>query len=222
MTDSLRLLVTELTRARNVAAGLFADPVAGVRALEPAPGRRWYLCASQESGFLCLDRTLEPERDRRQAREAVMCALLVEHAESLVDAAELELVATLATRVRSLVQADLGELLDELSRASGALAGWRADPRRAVASVPDLDRAMAFHERLRRAYEAYLAASEPLVAEQDRLAPGAVAALRDLEETAGRAGLTGSLGAQIGEAMPAIDAGVREILDAHLTPLRDD
>ncbi len=222
MTDPLTELVEELSRARDVAAGLFADPVAGVRALEPAPGRRWYLCASEASGFVCLDRMLEPERDRRRVREAVTCALLVEHAESLLDAAELELVSTLAIRVRGLVDARLGEPLGELAEASGALAAWRAEPQRVVASVPHLDQAVSRHERLRRAYQAYLEASEPLVAAQDRLDGDAVAALRDLEEAAGRAGLTGPLGAQIGEAMPAIDAGVREILDAHLTPLRDD
>lgn len=216
MTD----LVADLEgAARGAAAVAGRDPI-GVRAVEPSAGERWYLCAFEGPAFLCLDRDHNPEGARRRAQHAAGCALLVEHAESLLDAAELDLTAGVAGRVGAVLDdAAVAEALGALETGVAALAAWRSEPERAIASLPALETVIQLHDLARAGYQHFIEVSEPLVAIQDALPEEVVDGLRDLEEAAGRAGLARPLALAVSEAIAVIDAGTREILELHLTPL---
>jgi hypothetical protein len=116
----------------------------------------------------------------------------------------------------------LADAVAALAQEALELAAWREAPERALASLTELERGAALHERLRAAYAAFVAASEPLVAVQHELPAERVADLRALEEAAGRTGVAEPLSATLGAAVPACDEGAGEILAAHLTPLAGD
>jgi hypothetical protein len=91
-----------------------------------------------------------------------------------------------------------------------------------VASVPATDRATALQERLVGAYRGFLRASEPLVEVQDRLEPGLVEALRDVEQSAGSAGAAERLADRLAAAMPESEDGADQVVSAHLTRLPEE
>jgi hypothetical protein len=218
---ALRELVERLGAARDAATALAGRPAIGVRAVEPAPGRRSYLCAFEGPAFLCLDDRLAAERDARRVREAASASLLWEQVEALVDADSLRDLAAAVGRLlaRGGDPSEVAASLEVVAARALDLARWRDDPARAVASVPDLDTVTALQERLVGAYRRFLRASEPLVAVQDRLDAGLVDALRDVEQAAGPAGAAERLADRIGAAMPATEDGADQVLRAHLTRL---
>src|SRR5262249_59518690 len=95
---SAERLVADLSGAREAAERLAGAAPLGLRAVEPPGDGRWYLCAFEGPTFLCLTASFEPERDEAVARRVAAAALLVEHVEGIVDAAELRLLATMAAR----------------------------------------------------------------------------------------------------------------------------
>ncbi len=218
---ALRHLVERLGAARDAAAAIAGRPAIGVRAVEPAHGRRSYLCAFEGPAFLCLDDGLAAERDARRVREAASASLLWEQVEALVDAASLRDLAAAIGRLlaRRGDPPEVAESLEVVAARALDLARWRDDPRRAVASVPDLDRATALQERLVGAYRRFLRASEPLVEVQDRLDAGLVEALRDVEQSAGPAGAAERLADRLAAAMPETEDGADQVVRAHLTRL---
>ena len=215
-------LVADLEGAAHGAAAVAGREPIGVRAVEPSTGERWYLCAFEGPAFLCLDRDHNPEAVRRHAQHAAGCALLVEHAESLIDSAELELTAGVAGRVGAALDGAVADALEALEMDVATLSAWRAEPERAVASLPALENAIRLHDVARTGYERFVEVSEPLVAIQDTLPAEVVDGLRDLEQAAHRAGLVRPLALAVSEAIVVIDAGTREILEHHLTPLDAD
>jgi hypothetical protein len=218
---ALGRLVERLGAARDAAAAIAGRPAIGVRAVEPAHGRRSYLCAFPGPAFLCLDDRLAAERDPRRVREAASASLLWEQVESLVDAASLRDLAAAIGRLlaRGGDPPEVAESLEVVAARALDLARWRDDPARAVASVPGLDRATALQERLVGAYRRFLRASEPLVEVQDRLDPGLVDALRDVEQSAGPAGAAERLADRLAAAMPETEDGADQVVRAHLTRL---
>jgi hypothetical protein len=219
--DPLDDLLGFLADARDAATARAGREPLGLRAVELGDGARRALCAFPGPAFLCLDPTLAPERSELRARQVAAAGLLVEHAEGLVDAGALRDLAAAAGRVLALQPegADLEEALGEVAEAALALAAWRDAPERALASLAALDTATARQERLLVGYGAFVAASDPLVAVQDRLPAPLVEALRALEEAAGRAGATGRLAERLADAMAGCEQGAAEITAAHLTPL---
>ena len=215
-------LVADLEGAALGAAAVAGRDPVGVRAVEPSAGERWYLCAFEGPAFLCLDRDHNPEARRRRAQHAAGCALLVEHAESLLYSAELELTVGVAGRVGAALDGAVAEALGALEADVATLSAWRAEPERAVASLPALEAAIRLHDLARAGYERFVEVSEPLVAIQDTLPAEVVDGLRDLEHAAHRAGLVRPLALAVSEAIAVIDAGTREILEHHLTPLEAD
>ena len=224
MTDaSLETLVAALAEARARAERVVGRSVLGVRAVEPADGRRWYLCALNAAGVVCLDAGFAVEHDARRVHQAALCALLVEHAESLVEDGELDILARAASTLAVHVEAaELRQALAAVGAGVQELAGWRRAPERAVASLPQLEAAIRLHDSVRGQYERYVEGTEPLVAIQDRLADELVTALRDMEEAAGRAGIVRPLAGVLAEAMQALDAGADEIVAKHVPPLEGD
>jgi hypothetical protein len=218
---ALRDLVERLGAARDAATALAGRPAIGVRAVEPAHGRRSYLCAFEGPAFLCLDDRLAAVRDARRVREAASASLLWEQVESLVDAASLRDLAAAVGRLlaRGGDPPEVAASLEVVAARALDLARWRDDPARAVASVPDLDTATALQERLVGAYRRFLRASEPLVEVQDRLDAGLVDALRDVEQSAGPAGAAERLADRLGAAMPETEHGADQVVRAHLTRL---
>jgi len=219
---SAERLVADLSRAREAAERLAGAAPLGLRAVEPPGDGRWYLCAFEGPTFLCLTASFEPERDEAVARRVAAAALLVEHVEGIVDAAELRLLATMAARVAALagderIVASLGPVADAALR----LADWREAPERALASVPALDEAAALHEAVRTAYGGFVAATDPLVAVQDRLPAELLQALQEVEEAAGRAGIARGLGDRICDDMAGVDEAAVELIASHVTPLAD-
>lgn len=212
-------LVADLEGAAHSAAAVAGRDPVGVRAVEPSAGERWYLCAFEGPAFLCLDRDRNPEALRRLVQHAAGCALLVEHAESLVDSAELDVIAGIAGRVGAAIEGTVAEALEGLEVDVVTLSAWRAEPERAVASLPALETAIRLHDIARAGYERFVEVSEPLVSIQDTLPAEVVDGLRDLEQAAHRAGLVRPLALTVSEAIAVIDAGTREILEHHLTPL---
>jgi hypothetical protein len=221
--DLLEALVASLSDASiqaQTTAG--AEPV-GVRAVEPARGQRWYLCAFDGPRFLCLDASLRVERDRRRVRQAATCALLVEHVEGLIEPGELDILASASSALATHVEAaDLRDALGGLAAAAVQLSNWCAAPDRAIASLAALESGIQLHDAARRQYERFVEGTEPLVAIQDRLADELIAALRDVEEAAGRAGIVTAIPGSIAQAMQALDTGAAEILAKHVTPLDGD
>jgi hypothetical protein len=213
-------LLADLEGARHAAETIAGRAPVGLRAVEPAAGRRSYLCAFDGPGFLCLDAALAPETAVRRAREVAVAGLLCEVAEEIVDAEALRGLAAAAGRLLAVeAEGDVAEALGGTAEAALALAAWREAPERALASLPELDAAGRRHERLREAYTAFVTATAPLVEAQDALSDEHVAALRAMEEAAGRAGLAEGLVPQLGAAVPSCDHGADEILSAHLTSL---
>jgi hypothetical protein len=218
---ALQALVDELGAAREAAGAIAGRAPLGLRAVELADDRRAYLCAFEGPAFLCLDAELRPEASARAARQVATAGLLWEQAEGLVDAGLLrELAGAIGRALAMGVEgAGVGDALGEVAELALALAAWREEPRRAVASLPDLDAGVARQERLLIGYGRFVAASEPLAADQDRLAPDLVQALRGVEEAAVRAGAVDRLAVRLADAMPGCDEGAGEIVAAHLTRL---
>lgn len=221
--DSLEALAAALGDAHAMAEAIVGAVPIGVRAVEPASGQRWYLCAFDGPRFLCLDALLRVERDRRRVRQAATCALVVEHVEGLIEQGELDVLASASSALATHVEAaELCDALGGLEAAAQALSGWCSAPDRAIASLPALEAGIRIHDAARRHYERFVEGTEPLVAIQDRLADELIAALREVEEAAGRAGIALSLPGAIGQAIEALDAGATEMLAAHVTPLSGD
>ena len=145
-------------------------------------------------------------------------ALAIEQA---IDPERLEYLNGAAARAIAAVGDDAGvsDALGALIEAVDALGAWRADPLRARASLPEVDRGAVLQDRAWRAYGAFVRASEPLAHRQDQLAPDVVSALRVLEEAAGRAGVTERLAERMGQVVRACDDAAPEIVDRHVTPL---
>ena len=223
-TAAVAALVDGLVGARDAARALTGREPLGVRAVEPAPGRRGYVVAFEGPAFLCLDGRLRAEPDGRRAREAASASLLWEDVERLVDAEALRDLAADAGRVLALGH-DPGGILTSVGAVAARaleLAAWREEPVRALASLPDLDGGVALQERLVGAYARFMRVSEPLVAVQDELDPDLREALRDLEGAAARAGAGQRLADLLAAAMPACQEGAGEMLAAHLTRLRPE
>jgi hypothetical protein len=219
-------LLAGLEAAAGAAAARAGRAPAGVRAVEPGPrpgGPRWYLCAFEGPAFLCLAGDLVPEPDPGRVREVVMAGLVWEHAEEMVEAGALHVLAGVAEGLAGggdphLAGAGAVPHLAELTIAARAFAGWREAPERALASLPQLDAAAAHHERVRRAYGGFVAATDPLVAVQDGLPGDLVQMLRALEEAAGAAGVGEALAPRIAAVIAALEEQVDEVLATHLRP----
>jgi hypothetical protein len=215
-------LVRRLESARDAAAGLAGRPPLGVRAVEPAAGRLSYLVAFDGPAFLCLTDRLSAEVDERRAREAASASLLWETVEVLVDSAALHELARAVGRFLALggEPAEVASTLEIVAARALELAAWRDDPLRAMASLPALDEGVALQERLAGAFSRFVRASEPLVAVQETLTPEVVAALREVEEGAGRAGAAERLAERLAGAMPECEDGADQMIAAHVTRLR--
>ena len=215
-------LVEGLSSARDVAAGLSGREPLGVRAVEPAAGRRSYLVAFEGPAFLCLAADLSAEVGERRAREVASASLLWETVETLVDSAALRDLARAVGRFLALggEPAAVSETLELVAARALDLAAWRDEPLRALASLPALDDGVALHERLVGAYARFVRASEPLVEVQDTLTSEVIAALREVEESAGRAGAAERLADRLAGAMPGCEDGADQMVAAHLTRLR--
>ncbi|MDX6554645.1 MAG: hypothetical protein QOD86_840 [Miltoncostaeaceae bacterium] len=218
---ALQALVDDLGAAREAAGALAGRLPLGLRAVELAEGRRAYLCAFEGPGFLCLRGDLRAETRERAAHQVATASLLWEQAEGMVDAERLRELAGAIGRALAMGVEGPGveHALGDVAELALALAVWRDDPRRAVASLADLDAGVAHQERLLTGYGRFVAASEPLAADQDRLAPELVQALRGVEEAAVRAGAVDRLAVRLADAMPGCDEGAGEIVAAHLTRL---
>lgn len=220
MDAAAERLLTDLEAARGRAEVVAGRAPLGLRAVEPALGRRGYLCAFDGPAFLCLTAELEAETAERRAREVAVAGLLFELAEELVDAEALRDLARAGGRLLALgADGDLADALGATAERALALAAWREAPERALASLPALEAAGRLHDGVRESYSRFITASDPLVALQDRLPAERVEALRAMEEAAGRAGLGEQLTPRLGGAVPSCDAGADEILAAHLTRL---
>lgn len=193
-----------------------------MRAVEAgAPGRS-YLCAFDDGTVLCLDDDGQPVSHRETVRTAFCAALLVEEAERAIDPAELGAVATLARRVATLSDhPQVAEALTALADAATGLGEWRAAPERALATVDTLDAAVAHHDAARKAHLRFIAATDPLVAIQDTLAPELQTGLRDVEMACAAAGIGAPLAAVLGQAVERADEGARELLTRSAVPLDD-
>jgi hypothetical protein len=219
--DPAELLARQLSAAHGAAATIAGRPPLGLRAIEPAAGRRWYLCAFEGPSFLCLTAELGAEASERRAREAAALGLLWEHAEAAIDAESLRELARAASRALAAgygpaaVDAALGSLAEAALR----LAVWREAPERALASLVQLEAGVRLHEEVRAGYGRFVAATDPLAADQDRLPAGQVAALREVEEAAGRAHLADSVAQRLAAALPDCDEGAGQVVAGHLTRL---
>ena len=219
---AVRDLVERLHAARDAAAAVAGEVPLGVRAVEPAAGRRAYLAAFPGPAFLCLDERLAPEADPRRAREAASASLLWEHVEAMVDPDALRDMASAIGRLLAL-GGDPPEVtgpLETVAARALELAAWREDPMRAVASLPDIDEGAGVQDRLHGAYARFMRASDPLVAVQDTLPEALVAALRDVEEAAARAGAGDRLADRLAAAIPECDEGAGQMLDADVRGAR--
>lgn len=218
----LEELVGGLSSARDAAAGLIGRPPLGVRAVEPAAGRRSYLVAFDGPAFLCLAADLTAEGDERRAREAASASLLWETVETLVDSAALRELARAIGRFLAIggELTAVSQTLEVVATRALELAAWRDEPLRALASLPALDEGVALHDRLSISWSLFVRASEPLVEAQETLSPEVVAALRDVEEGAGRAGAAERLADRLAGAMPGCEDGADQMVAAHLTRLR--
>lgn len=207
-------LVAELEQARAAAARLAGAEPLGLRAVEPTPGRRWYLCAFEGPAFLCLDVALRPESEHARIREVASGSLLVERAESVIDATELTYLAGAAGRLLAATgePPEVAASLESVAQRALEMAAWRESPQREVASVAALDTAVALHDRFQRAYGNFVAVSQPLVERQDDLDPELVSGLRVFEEAAGRAGVGEALAPLLGRSVEDCDEGAEQVL----------
>jgi hypothetical protein len=214
-------LAAELGEVEKAASALVSQDALGLRAVEPIPGRRWYLCAFAGPAFLCIRRDLAPESRSAQVREVAAGSLLVERAEVIVDAAELRYLAGAAGRLLAAAgePGDLEESIELVAHRALQIAAWRESPQREVASVAALDTAVALQEHFLTAYGRFVALSQPLVERQDELEPDVVSGLRVFEEAAGRAGIGEPLASRLGATIEDCDEGARQVVAAHLLPL---
>jgi len=219
--EPAELLARQLTDAHAAAAAIAGRSPLGLRAIEPSAGRRWYLCAFEGPSFLCLTADLGAEGSERRAREAAALGLLWEHAEAAIDAEALRDLARAVSRALAGAYGPAGvdASLGALAEAALRLAGWREAPERALASLAELEAGGRLHEEVRSAYGRFVAATDPLAANQDALPDGQVAALREVEEAAGRVGLAESLAQRLGAAIPDCDEGAGQVVAGHLTRL---
>jgi hypothetical protein len=218
--DALHQLIADLERAQAAAAAFAGEAPLGVRAVEAAPGRRAYLCAFTGPRFLCLDDAMGPARELESVRAVAACALLVEHAEGLIDGGEFDLLAAACVSLSGAVEAnDLGRVLNGLQGTARQLSEWCAAPERAVASLAAVDQASSLHDEARRWYERFLEGTEPLVEMQDRLSDELIAGLKEVDEAAARSGVTQPIASAIAQAMEALDAGAQEMVDVSVVPL---
>jgi hypothetical protein len=218
----LERLLADLERAAQAGSEVASEKPLGVRAIEDRPGGRAYLCAFDGPRFLCLTGDVTPEEDRGAAIEAASAALLAEHTDGLLDQGTLRALAQSASRaIVALSEEDVADAVGGVAEAALALVDWAADPMRALASIPSLDEAVRRHDAVRVAWSRFVKASEPLANNQEALSDAALDALRGLEEAAGRAGVGASITEAMAEALPVCRAGAREMMDAHVTPLRE-
>lgn len=215
--------MAEQVAAAVAATAAVADrPIAGLRPVEPGTGGRVWLVALEGPAFLCLDESLAPETSLARVRDVAQASLAAEVIEDLVDPGALR---GLASPVEALTpwEAELPAALPALRRAAAAsvaLAGWRDDPARVVASLPALDEAVSLQERAHAAYATFVGVTEALVERQEALDPAFLRALAAVEAAAGEAGLGSSLGGLMGEGMDGLAAAADEMARGHLTPLR--
>jgi hypothetical protein len=221
---ALAALVTALASARDAASRLIGREPLGVRAVEPGAGRRSYVVAFAGPAFLCLASDFSAESHERPAREAASASLLWETFEALVDPVALRDLARAVGRLLALGgdPPAVAETLEVVAARALDLAAWRDDPLRALASLSALDEAVALHERLVGSYARFVRASEPLVGVQESLAPELIAALREVEQSAGRAGAAERLADRLAVAMSECEDGAAQMMAAHLTPLRSE
>jgi len=213
MSDVLQSLVTALERARDGARDATGRDVAGVRAVELTPEDRHYLCALDSGGVVCLDARFALVDDEDIRVRVAGAALVVEHVEQIIDAAECAVVASLVPRVAELVDDDvIRASVGALGDAATRLAEWRSEPLGVVAAIERLDDAAALHAAVHAAYRRFVAATDPLVAVQASLPPDLVRALGDLENACGRAGIAGSMTDAVGAGIEAIMAGADELV----------
>lgn len=220
----LAALVAELQEAGAVASRLGGGALLGVRAVEAADGDRRYLCALEGPRFLCLGPDHQPEPRIRRVRETASAALLCERALDEIDIGGLHAFATAAGALlaRPELDAVVGSAVREMAAAALRLAAWAAAPERAIASVPAIDEAIRRHEAARNRYGAFVSATDPLVARQDGLPAELVAALRQVEEASGPAGLGLGLAGRLSDWIEDCDAGAADVVAAHVTPLDGD
>jgi hypothetical protein len=219
---AVRDLVERLGAARDAAAAAAGETPLGVRAVEAVAGRRAYVAAFPGPAFLCLDERLAPEADPRRAHQTASASLLWEHVEAIVDAGALRDLAAAIGRLLALGgdPADVTGPLETVATRALELAAWREDPLRAVASVPDIDAGAALQDRLCGAYARFMRASDPLVAVQDTLPDALIAALRDVEEAAARAGAADRLSDRLAAAMPECEEGAGQMVAASVRAAR--
>jgi hypothetical protein len=215
---ALEELVERLERARTAAERIGDRPVLGLREIEIAPGRREYLCAFDGPAFLCLGADLVPVTEVRAVHRAATVSLVWEQLEADVAPSRLSDVAAGGARVLALTDApaDMCAAIAATVEGATAVAAWRESPLRAIASLVQVDVLLALHERATRAYAQFVAASEPLVADQERLDTGLAAALGDFERAAIAAGLGRRLSERIAGAVGAADDAAEEIVSAHV------
>lgn len=220
-TDPAADLLRELTVAREAATQLAGASPLGIRAVEVTTGDRAYLCAYDGPGFLCLAADLRAEGSVRRVEQVASAGLVWEQLESVLDADRLEDLAAAGARVLAVAfePAAMADAIQSVADAALGLATWRAQPERALASLPQIDVACGRHERVFRAYARFVTSTEDLVAAQDSLAPDVVAALRAFEESAGQAGIGERLAPRLGPVIEACHLAAAEITAAHLTPL---
>lgn len=205
-------LVDRLAAARDAIDHMTGQPAAGVRAVEPRPDERYYMCVLADGGLTCLDDALGPVPRGDSVRAVLRAALLSEHAEESVDAAALDVLrnaaASLAARSDD---APLQVACRRLADAAGDLADWRRDPAREVATVADLDGAVRRHDAVRSAHVGFLAATDPLVPIQDTLPSDLIESLQSLEQASSQAGVGGALTPVLAAALEGIDQSLAEL-----------
>lgn len=216
------LLERQMADARDAAQALAGSPMAGLRAVRPGTGGRAWMVAFDGPAFLCLDDALAPVTGIARVRDVAQALLAAEVVDEMVDADALRAVrphvdalGRYADQLPAAVQA-----LHRAADAADALAAWRDEPGRIVASLVDIDAAALLQQRAYAAYATFAGVTEPLVARQHELDQGLVAALVAVEQAASQAGLGASLGALLGEAMPGFVEAADEMAAAHITPLR--
>lgn len=220
--ETVRDLVENLVAARDAATAFGGRSPLGVRAVEPAAGRRAYVAAFDGPSFLCLTGGLAREADERRAREAASASLLWEYVEALVDPDALRDLVRAIGRLLALGgdPPEVAGALETVAARALELAAWREHPLRAVASLPDMDAGAAVQERLAGAYARFMRASEPLVAVQETLSAELVEALRGVEEAAARAGAADRLTDRLAAALPECEDGADQMIAAQVGPAR--
>lgn len=215
-------LAVRMAQVRDAAQGLAGRPMMGLRAVAPGTGGLAWLVAFEGPSFLCMDDDLRPAVSLARVQDVAQASIAAEVVEEALDAGALRALAPVVAALdawRHDVPA-AAEALDRASAHAAALADWRDAPERVVASLVQLDAAVAMQERAHAAYATFVGVTEPLVERQDQLDPGLVAALTAVEQAAAAAGLGSSLGTMLGQGMGGIAEAADEMAASHLTPLR--